>query len=122
MFTYRHIEPEIEFYGDPNNPADTVGWMPVTNMRESRLGSAEQLSWIGEDVNPEDLRITGKRNVWRITDQFEFRYRHNHPPYLNTHYPPGYMNCKHTECVLKYPTVVEDTAAYRHNRPLVLPR
>lgn len=122
MFTYRHIEPEIEFYGDPANPFDSVGWLPVTNMRECRIGSAEQLNRIGEVVEPEDLNITGKRNVWRVTDQFEFRYRHEHPPYLVAGYPPGYMNCKHTECVLEYPTVVEDMSVYSHKKPLLLPR
>ena len=121
FYAYRHIDPEIQFMGDPNDD-NTVGWAPAGSIRASKQGFVEH--WNDPDEPPpayDDAGVMGQRDVVRDIFGFAWRHLELHPPVFFTSNPPGLVNCKHAEAELSHANVVRDMGVYHPRKPIILP-
>lgn len=131
FFAHRRIDPEYEFYGDPSNPAETVGWGPAgvialeegtSSFNVSRQVNYEQNLRIGEDADsPEEMNIIGKRDVIRAITGWRWLVAEMHPPVFELDNPPGLVNCRDIEVFLSRIRVQTDIKRYR-GKPITLGR
>lgn len=131
FFAHRRIDPEYEFYGDPDDPVGSVGWGPAgvialedgsSSFNVSRQVNYEQSLRIGEEVGgPEDMNIIGQRDIIRAITGWRWLMHEMYPPVFELSNPPGLVNCKDTEIFLSRVRVQTDIETYA-GKPITLGR